>query len=249
MINIVRHSQIVGLTTMDSLTATQYDRVEEVWSDESGRIVYLSGGRGYTPLKQVSVVGNDAVLTYSDEIVQSPKNLRRIDRLEVSTLTSAPMGRVTDFLFDWESGDIVAYVLSGTIADPYGGTAVLFPNDIKIIDGGVIILKEGARNRLQSEKEGLKGFISEKSQQVRHLVRKMSQRLRDSVSSEDSAEAIKTKIGQLGHELAGSVDKKALTEATEFLLDKWQELQRIATYKGKRMKSALDSAWKQLTHK
>ena len=249
MINIVRRSQIVGLTTMDGSTATQYDRVEEVWLDEDGKVVYLEGNEGYIPLKQISVVGDDAVLTHSNEVVQSPENLRRINRIEVSTLTSAPMGWVEDFLFDWESGNVVAYVLGGTIAEPFGGTTVLFPDDVKIIDGEVIILKEGAKNRLQSEKEGLKGFISEKSQQVKHLVKKMSDRLRNSISADDKAEAVKNKIKQVSDELAGSVDKKTLTEATEFLQSKWQELQQISTGAGRRMKSAANAAWKELTHK
>ena len=156
MINVVRRSQIVGLTMTDGSTATQDDCVESVWLDEDGKVVYLKGSQGYIPLEQISMVSDDAVLTYSNETVRFADNLRRIDRLEVSTLTSAPLGWVEDFLFDWKSGDVAAYILKGTIADPFGGTAVLFPNDIKIIDGEVILLKEGAKNRLKSEKEGLK---------------------------------------------------------------------------------------------
>ena len=249
MLNVVRRSQIVGLSTMDGSTATQYNTVEEVWLDEEGKVVYLKGSEGYTPLEQISVVGDDAVLTYSNETVRSPQNLRRIDRLEVSTPTSAPMGWVEDFLFDWESGDIAAYILGGAIAEPFGGTAVLFPDDVKVIDGEIIILEEGAKNRLKSEQEGLKGFVSEKSQQVKHLVKKMSDRLRNSISADDKAEAIKGKIKQVSNELAGSVDKKALAEATEFLQEKWQELQQTATSAGKRIKSAANAAWKELTHK
>ena len=249
MLNVVRRSQIVGLSTMDGSTATQYDRVEEVWLDEDGKVVYLKGTEGYTPLEQVSVVGDDAVLTYSNEIVDAPSNLRRIDRLEVSTPTSAPLGWIEDFLFDWESGDIAAYILGGTIAEPFGGTAVLFPDDIKVIDGDIIILEESAKNRLKSEKEGLKGFLSEKSQQVKNTVKKMSHRLRESIDADDKAETVKSKIAQISEELKGSVDKQTLTEATEFLQSKWQELQQTAINAGRRVKSAANAAWKELTHK
>ena len=250
MLNVVRRSQIVGLTTMDGSTATQYDRVEEVWLDDNGQVVYLAGSEGYTPLEQVSVVGDDAVLTYSNEVVDSPSNIRRIDRIEVSTPTS-PLGWVEDFLFDWQTGDIAAYILGGTIAEPFGGTAVLFPDDIKTIDGDVIILEEGAKNRLKSEKEGLKGFLSEKSQQVKHLVKKMSDRLSSVISSQDEPEVVRVKIKEVSDELeaSGKHSKQALAEATEFLQDKWQDLQQTVNRTGKRMKSAIDSAWKQLTHK
>lgn len=147
-------------------------------------------------------------------------------------------------MFDWQTGDIAAYILSGTIAEPFGGTAVLFPDDIKAIDGDVIILKEGARNRLKNEKEGLKDFLSEKSQQVKQLVQKMSHRLRDSISADDKAETVKSRIKQVSDELADSVDKKALSEATEFLQEKWQELQKAALDTGKRVKAAAEAAWK-----
>lgn len=249
MLNVVRRSQIVGLSTMDGSTATQYDRVEEVWLDEEGKVVYLKGTEGYTPLEQISVVGDDAVLTYSNEVIENPGNLRRLDRLEVSTPTSAPMGWVEDFLFDWESGDIAAYILAGTIAEPFGGTAVLFPDDVKVIDGDIIILEESAKNRLKSEKEGLKGFLSEKSQQVKNTVKKMSHRLRESIDADDKAETVKSKIAQISEELKGSVDKQTLTEATEFLQSKWQELQQTAINAGRRVKSAANAAWKELTHK
>lgn len=179
MINVVRRSQIVGLTTMDGSTATQYDRVESVWLDNDGKVVYLAGSEGYTPLEQVSVVGDDAVLTYSKELLEAPSNLRRIDRIEVTSPSSGTLGWIEDFLFDWSTGDIAAYILGGTIAEPFGGTAVLFPDDVETIDAEVIVIKDDAKDRLKSEAEGLKGFISEKSQQVKHLVRKMSDRLRN----------------------------------------------------------------------
>ncbi len=71
MMNVIRRSQIIGLTTMDGSTATEYDRVEEVWLDENGQVVYLAGTEGYTPLEQVSVVGSDAVLTYSSSFLRA----------------------------------------------------------------------------------------------------------------------------------------------------------------------------------
>ena len=197
MINVVRRSQIVGLTTMDSSTATQYNRVESVWLDDDGKVVYLAGSEGYTSLEQISVVGDDAILTYSQELSEAPENLRRIDRIEVTSPTSGTLGWIEDFLFDWSTGDIAAYILGGTIAEPFGGTAVLFPDDVETIDAEVIVIKEGAKDRLKSEAEGLKGFISEKSQQVKHLVRKISHKLRDSISADDKAETVKNRIKQV----------------------------------------------------
>lgn len=263
--SVIRRSQLIGLMTMDGSTATKYDRVEEVWLDEDGRVVYLAGEEGYTPLEQVSVIGPDAVLTYSSNILmqslqrreppqraaslfEPTSNLRRLNRMQVSSSMSDPLGWVEDFLFDWETGDIAAYVLGGDIAEPFGGRAVLFPEDVEIIDAEAVIIKEGAKDHLQSEAEGLKGFLSEKSQQVKHLVKKMSNRLRSLVSAHDEPEVVRVKIREVSDELAaGKHDKNALAEATEFVQDKWQDLQRSIERASKRTKSALDSAWKKLT--
>ncbi len=251
MMNVIRRSQIIGLITMDGSTATEYDRVEEVWLDENGRVVYLAGQKGYTPLEQVSVIGPDAVLTYSSSVFEPSSNLRRLNRMGVSSIESDPLGWVEDFLFDWETGDIEAYILGGDIAKPFGGRAVLSPEDVQAIDAEVIVIKEEAKDRLKSEVEGLKGFISEKSQQVKHLVKKMGDRVRSLVSPQDEPEVVRVKIKQVSDELAasGKHDKNTLAEATEFLQYKWQDLQQSISRTSRRIKSALDSAWNKLTHK
>lgn len=248
MINVIRHSQIIGLMTMDGSTATQYDRVEEVWLDEKGRVVYLAGSQGYTPLEQVSVVGPNAILTYSSGVLEAPDNLRRLDRLTVNSPMSDSLGWIEDFLFDWQTGEIMAYILGGDIAEPFGGRAVLFPEDVEAIDAEVVVIKEGAQDRLKSESEGLKSFLSEKSQQVKHLVQKMGERVRSLIAPEDKPEVVKVKIKEVSDELgaSGKQDRHALIEATEFLQDKWEDLEQSMSRTGKRMKSALNSAWKRL---
>ena len=111
---------------------------------------------------------------------------------------------VEDFLFDWETGDIAAYILGGEIAESFGGKAVLFPDDVETIDAQVIVIKEEAKNRLKSESEGIKGFLSEKSQQVKNLAGKMSDRLHYLVSPQDRPEVVRVKIKEVSDELAAS---------------------------------------------
>ncbi len=251
MINVIRRSQLIGLMTMDGSTATEYDRIEEVWLDANGHVVYLGGSHGYTPLEQISVIGPDAVLTYSGSFFESPSNLLHLKRMRVSSPMSDTIGWVEDFLFDWETGDVVAYILGGDIAESYDGRAVLFPDDIQTIDAEAIVIKEEAKNRLKSETEGLKDLISEKSQQVKHLVQKMVNHLRASIQPQDEPEVVHVKIREVSEELAatGNHDRDVLAEATEFLHHKWADLQQSVSRNNQRMRSALDSAWRKLTHK
>ncbi len=251
MINVIRRSQIIGLVTMDCSTAAKYDRVEEVWVDENGQVVYLAGGEGYTPLEQISVIGPDAVLTYSSSVFEPTSNILNLKNLSVNSPTSDTLGWIEDFLFDWETGNIAAYILGGEIAAPFGGRAVLFPEDVEVIDTKAVVIKEEAQDRLKTEPEGLKGFISEKSQQVKHLVKKMGDRIHSLISHHDQPEVVRVKIKEVSDQLAasGKHDTNALLEATEFLQDKWEDLHKSISRTGKRMKYALDSGWQRLTHK
>jgi len=251
MVNVVRRSQMVGLMTMDTGTASRFGTVEEVWIDDTGRVAYLAGTQGYVPLEQVSVVGPDAVLTYSRTLLEPSANLRQLHRIAIRSSLGDSLGWVEDFLFDWETGDIAAYILGGDIGGPFGGRAVLYPQDVEVIEAEAVVLREGAPERLKNESEGLKGFLSEKSQQVKNLVKTMGDRLKSLVSLQDKPEVVRVKIKEVRDELetSGGHDKNALQEATEFLQDEWESFQQSLNRAGDRVKKALDSAWKHLTGK
>ncbi len=191
MINVVRRSQIIGLLALDGSTGLHLGETEEVWLDERGRVTYLSGGSRYLPLEQVFVVGSDAVLTYSSTLVDAPDPLLRLHRLAVESTLREPLGWVEDFLFDWQTGEIAAYILSGTIAGSSDNRVVLYPEDIETIETEAVVIREEAKNRLKTEVEGLKGFLSEKSQAVKNLVKIISDRLHGIVSPEDKSQAVR----------------------------------------------------------
>ncbi len=251
MINVVRRSQIIGLLAMDGSTGLHLGQTEEVWLDEWGRVAYLSGDSRYLPLEQVFVVGPDAVLTYSSTLVDVPTHLRRLHRLAVESTLREPLGWVEDFLFDWQTGEIAAYILSGEIAGSLGGRAVLYPEDVEAIEAEALIIREEAKNRLKSEGEGLKGFLSEKSQAVKNLVKTIGDRLHGIVNPEDKSQTVRLKIKQVSDELAssGKYEPHVLKEATEFLQEQWSSLQQNIARASSRAKAALDAAWKELTAK
>jgi sporulation protein YlmC with PRC-barrel domain len=251
MFNIVRRSQIVGLMAIERSTATRYGRVEEVWVDRDRRVKYFASDAGYTPFEQIAIVGPDALLTYSKLAIAPPPSLHHLHRMAIRTPSAiAPLGWVEDFLFDWETGNIAAYILGGEIAAPFGGSAILFPDYVESIAAEAIAIGEDAPNSLKSESEGLQGFLSEKSHQVKNLVKHMGDRLHDLVSPHDKPEVVRVKIKAVRDELAQSSqhEKNALQEASEFLQDKWEDLQHSLSNAGERMKQASDSAWKRLTH-
>ena len=120
MLSIIRYSQMIGLVAVDSSTAIHLGEVQDVWADEDECIVYLSCTQGYVPLVQVAGVSTQAVSTYGNLAISPPKTLRRLHQLAVHSSSHKPIGWVKDFLFDWHTGEIAAYVLAGNVAESIG---------------------------------------------------------------------------------------------------------------------------------
>jgi sporulation protein YlmC with PRC-barrel domain len=251
MLKIVRRSQIQGLIAMDASTVSHLGEVEEVWLDEMGRVAYLSGPAGFVPLAQVADISYQALSTYGRLVIEAPENIRRLYRLAVQSSRGEPLGWVEDFLFDWHTGEIAAYILAGQIAESLGEYAVLYPEDVEAITVEHLIIREGTQERLKPESEGLGGFLSEKSHQVQQLVKVLGDRLHHLISPDDRPEVVRVKVKQVSDELAtsGEHDHNALQEATAYLHEQWESLQQGIGRAGDRAKAAFDAAWKQLTAK
>lgn len=251
MLNVVRRSQIQGLIAMDGSTISHLGEVEEVWLDDAGKVTYLSGSAGYLPLEQVANISNQALSTYGRLLVDAPENLQNLSQRAVHSSMGEPLGWVEDFLFDWHTGEIAAYVVVGPIAESLGEYAVLYPEDVEEITIEYLMIREGAEERLKPESEGLRGFLSEKSQQVQHMVKVISDRAHHLISPHDRPEVVQVKVKDVSDEIAasGEHDHKALQEATTYLHEQWESLQESISRSGNRAKTALNSAWKHLTGK
>lgn len=252
MMSVIRRSQIVGLIALENEEMTPFDRVKEVWSDATGRVVYLACTQGYARLQQVADITPDAVFVYDRWLLEPPIDLYRLHCLAVDSPAGNTLGWIKDFLFDWQTGEIIVYIMAGEIAAPFGERAVLLAEDVETIDERAIILKESAQKRLKSESEGLKGFLCEKSYQVRKLVKRISDRLDSTISSDDKPEVICTKIKIIRDELATDrphYDDLALAEAATFVQQQWANIQQSLTRRKEWAKSSLNTAWQQIISK
>lgn len=251
MLTVVRRSQIQGLMALDGSTISYLGEMEEVWLDETGKVAYVSGRAGYLPLEQVSNISNQALSTYGRLLLDAPEHLQNLHQRAVHSSLGEPLGWVDDFLFDWHTGDIVAYILVGQITDSLGESVVLYPDDVEAIGDDYLLIRDGAQERLQPESEGLRGFLSEKSHQVRHLVKVMGDRLHHLVSPHDHPDVVRVKVKDVSDEIAttGDHDPQILQEATAYLHEQWESLQQSISRSGVRAKAALDAAWNRLTGK
>jgi uncharacterized protein YrrD len=229
--------------------------IQEVWADDTGHIAYLSSAVGYLPLAQVAGVSTQAVSTYGYLTVSPSSTLQQLHRLAVQLAVQSashePIGWVEDFVFDWQTGAITAYILAGDIAATFDGPAILGPHDIQAITTKAVVLVADAPERLRSETEGLKGLLSEQRHQVRQLLHELGDRLHEMISPNDHPDVVRVKIQTLGDEMAasGHHEHHILQEAITLLHDQWESLQHHIHRASGRAQSALDAAWKQLTGK
>ncbi|MDB9309458.1 hypothetical protein PN471_12635 [Aphanizomenon sp. CS-733/32] len=105
MLNVVRHSQIIGSIAIDSSTSARFAELEEVWLDDSGRIAYFSGEEAYLPVQGIAGIGMGAVSIYYHPVPDIPDNLHRLDQITVeSAHPHHALEEATEFLQEqWQS--------------------------------------------------------------------------------------------------------------------------------------------------
>ncbi|MCU0533058.1 MAG: PRC-barrel domain-containing protein [Hydrococcus sp. Prado102] len=249
MLYLIRRSQIVGLMTIEKEANAFLDRVKEVWSDPTGRVAYLGCTKGYARLQQVLEIEPNAIYTGDRwRSVEIPSHLRCLYRLDVYSWRRESLGWVKDFIFDWQTGEIKAYILAGKITGRFNRRVVLLPEDVKVMEANAIVIKEGAQKRIKSASEGLKGFLCEKSPRIQKLVKYMSDRLYPHISPDDNSDVIRFKINLFANELVleGKYNKHDLLKATEFVQQYWKDIAYSLNRSKEVAQSSLEAAWKQI---
>ncbi|HSM83367.1 MAG TPA: hypothetical protein VLS96_16900 [Nodosilinea sp.] len=251
MFTVVRHSQIRGLKAVDGATVSNLGEIEAVWLDDTGNVAYLSGREGYLPLNQVADISQQALSAYGRLMVEAPGHLQPLHELRVQSFWGDVLGWVDDFLFDWHTGEIAAYVLAGRSVEPLGEHAVFYPEDVEELAPDYVRLKENAYEDLKPESEGLEHFFSERSQPVQQLVGIMHHRLYPLLLPQDGPDTVQVKIKDVSDELAasGEHDPRALQEATALLHNQWESLLHGLSRSGQRAKAALAAARRHLLGK
>lgn len=182
MLNAVCHSQILGLVTVDSSTSSHLGKVEDVWVDRSGKVAYLSGCGGYLPLTQVAEVSTFGIAIAGSLLPESPANLYQLNHRVLQSRAGECLGWVEDFLFNWQSGEILSYVLSGDIARPFGGQTVVTAEEMQELAVLGIGIRTGASPHGLKQSQGYWEFWRGLSQTVVDCLERMSNYLQGRIS-------------------------------------------------------------------
>jgi uncharacterized protein YrrD len=157
-----RRSQVLGTQVISQGNAARLGVVSEVWADLEAKQVLvlgvlekaLAGSPRLMELRQVTALGQDAVLVPSEEVFDNLdlEGLSRVVGSEVVTEEGIRLGKVKDFEFNSVSGIITGLVLSNLGLTFLPGfilsTYLLSTDEIVSVGGDRLIVADGAETRL-----------------------------------------------------------------------------------------------------
>ena len=164
-----RRSQVLGTQVISQVNAARLGVVSEVWADLEARQVMVlgvlekafAGSPRFLELRQVTALGQDAILVPSDEVFEDLdlEGLSRVVGSEVVTEEGIRLGKVKDFQFNSVSGLITGLILSNlglTFLPGFILSTYLLPADeIVSVGGDRLIVADGAETRLTQLAKGI----------------------------------------------------------------------------------------------
>ncbi len=164
-----RRSQVLGTQVISQANAARLGVVSEVWVDLEARQVLVlgvlekafAGSPRLLELRQVTALGQDAILVPSDEVFDNLdlEGLSRVVGSEVVTEEGIRLGKVKDFQFNSVSGLITGLILSNlglTFLPGFILSTYLLPaEEIVSVGSDRLIVAEGAETRLTQLAKGI----------------------------------------------------------------------------------------------
>jgi sporulation protein YlmC with PRC-barrel domain len=173
---IRQRSSVLGIQVISQSTAKRLGIVTEIWVDMNQRQIMgftvtertLPGtaiGFGdtfYMAIEDINLLGPDAILVDTDRVLQDILVSERYSNLigsEVVTESGEVLGKVRDFQFDPENGDLLYLVLSSLglpqIPAQFISTYLLDVNEVIAVGRERIVVTEGMEERMEQLTKGI----------------------------------------------------------------------------------------------
>ncbi|MDB9313681.1 PRC-barrel domain-containing protein [Spirulina sp. CS-785/01] len=164
--NLVLQSQFHDKLILDRQTTEKLGYVDQFWIDPRSHQVqgmisksgFFNRSKQYFPWSNLVTLGKDSVLvTESETSAEPPKKAEIILGHEMWTDTGTKAGRITDFLFNVETGEIATYLFinEGWKNTMLGATYLLQPVAISSVGEKRIIVFETAVEKARKYQEGM----------------------------------------------------------------------------------------------
>jgi sporulation protein YlmC with PRC-barrel domain len=173
---IRQRASILGVQIISKATATRLGIVTQIWLDvDQRKVMGLSiaekfipgtpigiGDTFYMSLDRISLFGPDAILVDDESVLEDILVTEKYTNLignEVVTESGELLGKVRDFKFDPDTGDLV-YLILASLGSPLIPSAVISTyeldvNEIIAVGRDRIIVTEGMEDRMTQLSKGL----------------------------------------------------------------------------------------------
>ncbi|MBD1843139.1 PRC-barrel domain-containing protein [Cyanobacteria bacterium FACHB-63] len=198
MAEIVRQSELLNQTVLDRASMQEVGQVEVLWMyPKVNRVLgficksgWLGKKKTAFNLHQLEAIGSDGVLVNSPPVETDVEKVRQLESLvgcELWTDAGDQVGKIVDYLFDLETGEIEHYLY---VSDGWGGivgSVYLLPPNYILRYGSrrVMVPKESVesfavyRGGMQEKFSKVKDLFSEERGQVTQEVRSLAELARE----------------------------------------------------------------------
>ncbi|WP_017305269.1 PRC-barrel domain-containing protein [Spirulina subsalsa] len=163
---IIQQSQLIERLILDRNTTVKIGTFDQFWIDPQGHVVdglicrhgFLNQQKKYIPWSQVETIGEDSILVdCSEKSKQKPGKCSLIIGHELWSSQGNKIGKLVDFIFHRETGDIKGYlfVKEGWKGALFEGVHILSPLGISRVGDKRVMVLQAALDKAEKYQEGL----------------------------------------------------------------------------------------------
>lgn len=239
--NLVRQSQLLDLLVLDRATMDEWGRIEVLWSyPKVHRVlgfICKSGRFDRTKLAfnldQLDKVGENGVLVSAEPVETDRDRVQQLESLigcEVWTDEGKKVGRIQDYVFQLDSGNIRHYLLgSSGLQGLTGKLYSLYPNQILSYGRGRVMVSAGIVPGLELYQVGLDQKLEEKfmgleerlESKLKRAADRVNTKLRDEQVSQTLQSGVQSWV-ERARSVASDVKAQVKDRAQDFLDEDWK---------------------------
>jgi uncharacterized protein YrrD len=241
---VVKQSDLLNQLVLDRSTMEELGRVEVLWTYPAAHRVFgficKSGflGKHKTAFKlpQIHTLGASSILVHSQPEATDSEKVQQLESLlhcEVWSDAGNKIGRITDYLFSLQTGEISHYLFSSSGWGGITGTIYQLPPNYILSVGSKRVLvpesavqsfavyREGIHQKLSKAREVLKEDYSQVAQELRWFVRQAQTaaehaKAQAQAAAEQAKEKAQSQAEQL-REKTHTFTEQAKTRSQEFV--------------------------------
>lgn len=199
---VIKQSDLLHQEVLDRASMREMGQIEVLWTYPKAHRVFgficksgwLGSKKTAFNLDQLDAIGSDGILVNSEPVETDAEKVRQLESLvhyEVWTDGGDRVGKIIDFTFDVQSGEIQHYLyVSSGWGGIVGSVYLLPPNYILRLGDRRVVVPEGAvesfaiyRAGIQDQFAKIKDLLKEEKTQVTEEVRSLMQQAREKARS------------------------------------------------------------------